>query len=507
MPPTSILLIMCDQLTASALSVYGGPIPTPNIDGMARRGVRFDNATCTTPFCSPSRASLITGRYPHDHGIRTNVNSRDYPAIARRQQVHDEGIHRSDVTTDRMLHGAGYRTRHYGKWHLLDDDLPYYPDMYTEHGAYEAEMAEAFAEVRRRPRDSWMDWYDWAMPTTRSTAFERAAASTGPDWLGRHYLDFLTKMGRLELPPEATFDHRVADHTIEALQGLGQEPFAITCSFNWPHDPNVAPAQEYDGTDPDAIPRPPNWGHREARYEKELSRAIVTGLGEVGAREFLRVYYACVAFVDKQVGRVLDSLEASGRAYDTLIVFTADHGDMAGGHGMVWKSTEAFYDEIARVPLLIAGPGVRQGAVSQREVSLCDLMPTLLQAAGQEAPPGIHGYSLWPDLTGAPTPADDPGWRLSERLAVAPDHGRAPQPGMAGHFMLRGHGLKYIRYSGGDEYLYDLLKDPGETTNLAGETESADRLHRCRGALADLLRETDWPAEAAPIPMPEGERP
>lgn len=494
----SILLMMCDQLTASMLSVYGGPVATPNLDRLAARGVRFDNATCPTPFCSPSRASLITGLYPHTHGIRTNVNSRDYPAIARRQTVHDEGILRSDVTTDRILHAAGYRTHHYGKWHLLDDDLPYYPDMYTEHGGYAEEMFEEFAQVRKGPRDSWMDWYDWALPTTRTPAFDRAVASVPDDWQGNHYRDFLGKMGRLELPEEKTFDHRVADHTIAALEAVGDAPFSITCSFNWPHDPNVAPGAEYDAIDPADMARSPNWSHREPRFEGDLSRAIVTGLGEAGAREFLRIYTACVQFIDRQVGRVLDALEASGRAEDTVVVFTADHGDMAGGHGMVWKSTSAFYDEIARVPLILAGAGVGKQGTSDREVSLCDLMPTLLEMTGQDIPADCQGFSLVPDLTGAPVPEDDPGWRLSERLAVAPDHGRAPHPGMAGSFMLRGHGMKYVRYADGGEYLYDLLRDPGETANRAEQPEASQDLARCREALDAMLSRTHWPEAVRP---------
>ena len=122
----NVLLIMCDQLNAGVLGCYGGQVPTPNIDRIAREGVRFDNAVCPTPFCSPTRASIVTGQYPHAHGIVTNVNRRDYPAI--RSPATEEGIKAADVTTEKLLHGAGYSTHHYGKWHLLDEDLPYYED-------------------------------------------------------------------------------------------------------------------------------------------------------------------------------------------------------------------------------------------------------------------------------------------------------------------------------------------------------------------------------------------
>lgn len=109
----SVLIIMCDQLSARVLGCYGGVVPTPHIDRLAREGVRFDGAVCTTPFCSPSRASIITGMYPHAHGIVCNVNRRDYPAI--RSPTTEEGIKGSDATTESLLHAAGYL------YHLADD--------------------------------------------------------------------------------------------------------------------------------------------------------------------------------------------------------------------------------------------------------------------------------------------------------------------------------------------------------------------------------------------------
>lgn len=160
-PPSNtgpnVLILMCDQLNASVLGCYGGDVPTPNINRIAHEGVRFDNAVCPTPFCSPTRASIITGLYPHAHGIVTNVNRRDYPVIP--SPMTDEGIKAADVTTEKLLHAAGYATHHYGKWHLMDEDLPYYADMYGEHHEFAAELAGPFGAVRQQERETWMDWY------------------------------------------------------------------------------------------------------------------------------------------------------------------------------------------------------------------------------------------------------------------------------------------------------------------------------------------------------------
>lgn len=469
----SILLFMCDQLNAAALGCYGGPFPTPNLDRLAGEGVRFTDATCPYPVCSPSRASLVTGLYPHAHGIVYNVNRRDYPAIS--VPPTQEGIKLADVTTEGLLHAAGYRTHHYGKWHLLDEDLPYYPDMYGEHHEYAREMRERFESVRAAPRESWMDWYGWALPTRRSGPMREAVAALGDRWADARLADFVTKIGRLEMAPEETFDARVADHAAERLRAVGADPFMLTCSFNWPHDPNVVPSPYYEAIDPDAIPLPANREHREPRFEENWSRRIVADLGEAASREVLRVYHATVKLVDDGVGRVLSALEAAGRAGDTIVVFTADHGDMAGGHGMVWKSTHAFYDEIVRVPMLIRWPGRIEPGVSGAAANLVDLMPTLLELAGQTAPEGAQGESLAPLLLGEAGEDAFRPYAFSERVHANAANTRAIEPGATFGVMVRGQGWKYVRYEDGDEYLYDLARDPGETRNLAREGAQAAR--------------------------------
>ena len=507
----NILIVMCDQLNAGVLGCYGGPVPTPNIDRLAGEGVLFTDATCPTPFCSPSRASLITGLYPHAHGIVCNINRRDYPAIGGPPT--EEGIRTDDATTEKLLHAAGYQTHQYGKWHLRDDDLPYYTDMFGEHHAYVREMADTFAEVRRRPRDGWMDWYDWPMPVTVSPALQAAIDRLGGRWADQRHAEFITKMGRLDLPPEQNFDVRVTDRTVERLRELGPKPFMVTASFNYPHDPNVVPSPYYEAFSPDEIELPANFGHREPRFEAEWSRQIVADLGDPGAREFLRIYYACVKLVDDQVGRILEALDATGRADDTIVVFTADHGDMAGGHGMVWKSTSTFYDEVARVPLIIRPCGtvspanradtgtasgacrgtLERGAVSDVPACLTDIPPTLLDLVDRPIPEHVQGHSLAPYLRGEADPARAPAFTFSERVPPNREHTREVRPGTRGSFMVRGGGWKYFVYADGSEFMYDLAADPGEITNLAADPGLGEQKGRLRAELDAWLAETGWP--------------
>jgi arylsulfatase A-like enzyme len=193
----------------------------------------------------------------------------------------------------------------------------------------------------------------------------------------------------------------------------------------------------------------------------------VTDLGETGLREFLRVYYAGVRLIDDQVGRVLDALEATGRAEDTIVLFTADHGDMCGEHGMVWKSTDAFYDGVARVPLIVRYPRrVRAGELGMA-CNLVDVMPTLLDFAGHPIPTHVEGKSLAPYLRGGRSSAEAPPYSFCARLRRDPAHRRVVAPDRPGAWMIRGQEWKYCRYEDGDEFLYHLAEDPGETQNLA----------------------------------------
>ncbi len=487
----SILLLMGDQLNAGVLGCYGGPVPTPNIDRIAAQGVVFSEASCPTPFCSPSRASLITGLYPHAHGIVCNINRRDYPAIGAPPT--EEGIRATDVTTEKLLNAAGYDTHHFGKWHLMDEDLPYYPDMFGEHHEYAELMRSTFERVRERPEDEWLEWYGWALPTERPGPFEKAVRALGDAWEGHPHAEFITKMGRLELPVEQVFDVLVADRTCECLRDAGPEPLMVTASFNYPHDPNVVPSPYYGMFPPEGIRLPANFETREPRFEGEWSRRIVADLGEVAAREFLRIYYASVKLVDDQVGRILQALEATGRADDTIIVFTADHGDMAGGHGMVWKSTSSFYEEVVRVPLIIRYPGQIKPQHTDLPACLTDVMPTLLDLAGHPIADHVQGRSLAPFLLDDRDPDERPRYTFSERIAPNPQHTRTVAADAQGAFMIRGDGWKYFRYPTGEEYVYDLVGDPLETRNLADDPSCDVRKAELRRALQRWLDETGYP--------------
>jgi arylsulfatase A-like enzyme len=487
----NVLIIMCDQLNAGVLGCYGGPVPTPHLDRLAAGGVLFEDAVCPLPVCSPSRASFITGKYPHQHGITHNVSRIDYPAIGG--PASEEGIKSEDVTTESLLHAAGYRTHHYGKWHLMGDDLPYYNDWYREHHEYAADMAKTFAQVRQQPGDTWMNWYDWALPVEQTSAFQQCLSNVGTRWDDKVYAEFITKMGRLELPPEQNFDVMVTDHAVETIRRQDASPFMITCSLNAPHDPNVITSPWYEMFNPDALEIPANADVRESWLESSWSREIVRTLGEPALLEFLRIYYAMVAMVDDQVGRMLNALEESGKAEDTLVIFTADHGDMAGGHGMVWKSNGSFYDEVARVPLIIRYPRHLKPHRSRAAADHTDIMPTILEFCRQPIPKDIAGHSLRSVLM--QTPESQRLWAFCERKTSNPQHTRRPISGNNARCMIRGGGWKYCWYGTNRTSLYHLNEDPGECRNLIGIKQYQNVEREMKRALAEWQRETTFPED------------
>jgi arylsulfatase A-like enzyme len=287
----------------------------------------------------------------------------------------------------------------------------------------------------------------------------------------------------------------VADLTCEKLEELknSKEPFMITCSFVWPHDPNVVPSPYYEAFDPKKIKLPENRHVREERFEKNWSREIIRGLGEPGLREFLRIYYGMVKLIDDQVGRILKILDQTGKTDDTIIVFTADHGDMKGGHGMVWKSTNSFYEEVVRVPLMLRYPRMFKPRVSELATDSTDFMPTLLEIVGHPVPEQSQGQSLVPFLTGRRDISKARQYTFSERVRPHPKGLRKVLPGTKGAFMVRGKGFKLIRYEDGRQYLYNLREDPGETRNLADDPKYLSSRKKLAAEMDKWLKRTGWP--------------
>jgi uncharacterized sulfatase len=412
------------------MGAYGNPdIRTPHLDRLARRGAIFRNAFTVTPVCSPSRAALMTSRYPSELGIADWIRPQNEP---------DLGLAPSAITWPELLKGFGYRTMLAGKWHLGTRD-EFHP---TRQGF---DVFYGFRDGGNRPID----------PTLEVDGQVRQLEGSLPDLL---------------------VDAGI--HFIEAEENRNR-PFLLSIHFRAPHIP-YGPVPDQDSQPYRGLDLPiPDFPDLPRDRVKQLRRA----------------YYASVTSVDRNVGRLLDRLDALGLARQTVVIFSSDHGYMIGEHGLwhkgnaVWLALRKngirpnMFDDAIRVPLLVCWPGeVAPGTTIERVVSNLDLFPTILDMAGLGVPGNlaIRGRSLVPLLHGRTPPWDDTLFGQYDM-----HHGK-----IASMRMIRTPDWKLIRHfePGGQDEVYHLAVDPGELRNLADSPEPKPRAER--EALTRRLK--DW---------------
>jgi choline-sulfatase len=431
----NLLFIFTDQQSARMMSCAGNRyVHTPAMDRLAAQGVRFQRAYCTNPMCTPSRFSLMTGRMPHEIGLRNN-DHRHIDAIP--ESILGQGL-------GWLLRRSGYETAYGGKVHL--------PKMTPEALGFDvltADEREGLAETCAR-----------FVSQRRQRPFFLAASFINPhDICYMAIRDFAETDQERRLLERGAAEIAALDAALQLPEGVSEEGFfADYCP---PLPENFAIQRD----EPEAIPimqaRSPFKQKARAQYDERRWRLHRWAYGRLTER------------VDAQIGQVLAALEASGQAENTLVVFTSDHGDMDAAHRMEHKT--AFYEEAAHVPLIIAWPGVTPaGGVDAHLVSNgLDLLPTFCDYAGAETPGDVDGRSLRP-LAEGKTPPD---WRTA--LPVESEIGRMIVTGR----------YKYMVYDEGKhhEQLIDLVADPGETRNAARDPEQRDRLRSLRTLLAEMF--------------------
>ena len=472
----NVLFVMCDQLRRDHLSCYGGRVPTPNLDRLATRGVRFDNAIVQSGVCGPSRMSFYTGRYVSSHGATWN---RVPLSVA-------------ELTLGDYLGAAGRTATLAGKTHVLPDAAGlarFGIEIESERGALL--RAGGFDEVDR---------YDGHAPPgleSRYADFLRTrgyqSADPWSDYViaaddgGRVVSGW--QMRNVHLPSRVAEEHSetayITDLALAWLRAQGETPWVLHLSYVKPHWPYMAPApyhQMFRAADTGPIVHGPQDGtpdeHPVMRAYREHDECVSFAREEV-ARHVRPAYMGLVAQIDHHVGRVLDALEASGRARDTLILFTSDHGEFLGDRGLGEK--ELFHDEVVRVPFIVSDPDPRadatRGRAEARVVEAVDVVPTILATLGiPGAAHRIEGRSLLPLIRGeAPAPWRDCAFceldysfRRARRVL-----GRDVRECRA--FMARTAEWKYVHWNGFRPQLFDLARDPLELVDL-GSARGYERI-------------------------------
>lgn len=450
----NVLLIISDDLTATALSCYGNEIcQTPNIDRLAAQGTRFTRAFCNGTYCGPSRASMLSGYYPHATGVLGYTSPR--PAIGHR------------ATWPQHFRNAGYYSARVSKvYHMgVPGGIEYSDDGRGEEGNDGADDAASWTERFNSPGPEWK------------------AAGVGETLEGNPDGKKSVVGGNTFVVVEADGDDLVhsdgktAAKAAELIAQNADEPFFLAVGFVRPHIPFVAPKAYFQPFLPyDKLPLPPKipgtWD--------DIPKAGINYKTSVNMQMDLRRqkkavggYYASVAYVDALVGKVLDALEQSGQADNTLVIFTSDHGYHLGEHDF-WAKV-SLRDESAMVPLIIRVPG-KQPAVCHSLVELIDLYPTTASLCGLEVPSRLQGKDLTVLL-------DDPEQQVrATAFCVAPSRGG---------FLLRDDPWAYIQYqedaSRGIE-LYDMHADPDQHRNLARQPRFAGVVADFQQRLAETLR-------------------
>jgi arylsulfatase len=432
----NILLFCTDQQRFDTLHALGNAnIRTPNLDRLVSQGVAFTNAYCQTPICTPSRASFLTGCYPSTLHVTRNGN-QFFPS------------HLAPRLISRMLTEAGYDCGMVGKFHL----------------------SSSYQRVEPRLDDGYR-LFEWSHAPRPDWPVEQQGYMR---WLRDQGVDFKTAYGARRFPDRPTeFNSGIAarhhevtwctETAVSWLRGQLKAPWFITVNTYAPHPPFHPPPEFLERIEASSIPLP-LWGPDELRNQAHFSRVDFQSKprdpSTYPSRYMKAAYYAQIEFVDHSFGQVLDALEATGQGENTLIVFTADHGEAMGDHGLRHKGCR-FYEGLAHVPLILSWPARWKARRNSALVELTDIVPTLLEAIGLPVPDWVQGKSLLPLAGGAAdASAHRPFVRCEYHDALdLPDHTHAN--------MLRNERYKLVCYHGhAAGELYDLEKDPDEFRNL-----------------------------------------
>lgn len=437
---TNLLFITTDQQRWDSLPCYGLDfMRTPHLDRLAREGLVFDRAYTPAPLCVPARNALLSGQWPSTTGVLSNNHS----------------LEPGTPSWPALLSEAGYLTAAIGKMHFIPfDNRMGFLERISAEDKRHTYLQDDFVKFLRHYG------HERVHPTTNPGYFESLGAPVTP------------------LPKRFHVDGFTGDQAADWLGRHGHEPFAAWVSFAGPHDPYDPPeelAGMYAGAPiPEPIGSRAELAHKPRAQRNAGPESLNNPMFQIDPsratpgqyRRWREHYYANISLIDEGIGKILVALETTGALERTLIIFTSDHGDALGDHGLAFKSF--FYESMARVPLIIRGPGVAAGQRCAALVSLLDLVPVFYRTCGVPPPPTLESADLTPLLA-------DPAGTI--RDAVFSEN--------LGQAMVRDERYKYAHYADGDCELYDLATDPTEEHNLASDAAYQGEVTRLRGLLLE----------------------
>ena len=461
----NVLLILCDQLQRQVLGPYGGQVPTPNLDKLAARSAVYDNFYCATPLCIPTRPSMMTGRWPHAHGATSFGKGFDT-------------IHSSERLLIDHLVDHGYHVGYEGIWH-----------------------------INRHPEDQRSNEYAHFLP--RGFPYEdhlrMMIEQGGSDGDQRAPVKTPTDSGRIQdweisIPVPVCWTYDPKDHPgCEIARSISdfirsapaEKPFAAWCSLSGPHPPILVPEPYYSMFSPNEMTPPASFGEDPST----LPGPVRDAPGAQSVRDWqwedwaksTAVYWGFVAYLDNCIGLVMEGLEASGRAENTIVLATCDHGEMMGAHNLYQKGV--FYDESIHIPFLLSGPDISPGRRRQFG-SQVDIPSTVVELLGLSKMVNVQGKSLLPSLQNLESEG--------EQVAYVEFNGYTD-----GGIHTRGivsDRYKYVYHHHDSDQLFDLEEDPSEIRDISIHPDYGEIREILRNQLATWMVSTgdfiepSWPA-------------
>ena len=443
----NVLFIASDDLN-NDMHCYGNSlVKTPNLDRLVARGVRFDHAYNQYPLCAPSRASMLTGYRP------------DVTKVADLKTHFREALPNA-VTLPQLFKNNGYFSGRVGK--IYHYGVP--------------------SDIGTNGVDDSISWNDRHNPIGRDKTEEMLITNLTPKRGLGSSLSYLAAEGS----DEEQTDGMIATEAIAMMKKNKGNPFFLAVGFFRPHCPYVAPKKYFDLYPVNEVPlpeeSPDDWNNKPeaAKYTTPLN----WGLDKEQRREVLRAYYASISFMDAQVGRLLDALDSFGLSKNTIIVFWSDHGYSVGQHGQWMK--ENLFESSARVPLMIAVPGITKGGPSRRLVELVDVYPTLAHLCELKAPADLQGKSLVPLLKKPDIEWNKPAYTQIDKRKFPGKY--LPEANLASGRSVRTERWRYTEWDEGEKgvELYDYEADPNEFNNLANDPKYSAKVKE----LSALLRKS-----------------
>ena len=487
----NILFVFSDDHSPNAIGAYDGTLksvnPTPNIDQLAAQGMLFRNSYCTNSICGPSRAVILTGKHSHKNGFMSNGNRFDG----------------GQQTFPKLLRNAGYSTAVIGKWHLKSKPQGFdYWDVLDEQGEYYnptmiSEKGERIVEgyCTDIVTDLALDWLKDNAGGDQPFMLMCQHKAPHRNWMPapRHY----NLYDDIDIPePKTLFDSlednassvRIHEMGIDKHMDIYFDLFVDYDGYEPPHKCDQSGRENFERMTEKQIA---DWNAAYGPKNEAFKAANLTGdeLVKWKYQRYIKNYLRCIKGVDDSLGRLMDYLEETGQAENTIVVYSSDQGFYLGDHG--WFDKRWMYDESLMMPLIVKWPGITQpGSVDQHLVQNLDYAETFLEIAGATVPSDMQGASLVPILKG-----ETPEWRESiyYHYHAFPAVHRVPR-----HYGMRTEQYKLMRLYQFDQWeFYDLKNDPDEQTNQYNNPDYANQIAALKIELEELRNEyqDDTPTE------------